>query len=74
MIEGTYTLKLTCLNAGTVEPGRYADNSGHAPDEFPHTFTEKTLRIAHRVAKKRGWVIDGNVAICPMCAHKLGLS
>ncbi len=60
MIVGGYALDLYCENEND---SKYT----HQYNEFPHRYAYELGSTCRRMARKDGWLLSRNRAICPKC-------
>ncbi len=67
MINGSYSLHLYCDSGKSLEEQAI----GHAwtdGDSNPDEIYGRNERECRQVAKRKGWILRGDRAICPTCA------
>ena len=72
MIVGGYTLDLYCDNKSTQHAHGWIDINDVGRGKFPKQFTGRTYTGCAAEARRNGWKIKGDVAICPDCRQKRG--
>ena len=66
MIVGGYSLHLYCDSG--LKPAGNVEGHGWAGEANPAEFAGRNKTACRTQAKARGWILQGTLAICPVCA------